>query len=151
MIYKWKTGYQNKVSADVAGAVMDQLSKENRLSARTLVDISRPEDAPLHNAFEWDDTEAAERWREQQGRVLINSIVIQAEEHPEVQQVRAFFVVEQKTGNYEPVTTILRDEDKRMKLLEAAKRELAVFKAKYNSLMELEQLFNEIDRVLEVN
>lgn len=151
MIYKWKTGYQNKVSADVAGAVMDQLSKENRLSARTLVDISRPEDAPLHNAFEWDDTEAAERWREQQGRVLINSIVIQAEERPEVQPVRAFFVVEQKTGNYEPVTTILRDEDKRMKLLESAKRELAAFKAKYNSLIEFEKLFNEIDRVLEVS
>ena len=151
MIYKWKTGYKNKVSADVAGAVMDQLSKENRLSARTLVDISRPEDAPLHNAFEWDDTEAAERWREQQGRVLINSIVIQAEEHPEVQPVRAFFVVEQKTGNYELVTTILRDEDKRMKLLESAKRELAAFKAKYNSLIEFEKLFNEIDRVLEVS
>lgn len=150
MIYKWKTGYQNKVSADTAGEVMEQLSRENRLSAKTLVDVSRPEDAPLHNAFEWDDTEAAERWREQQGRVLINSIVIQAEDHPEVQPVRAFFVVEQKTGNYEPLTTIMRNEDKRQKLLETAKKELATFKAKYRSLTELDSLFSEIDKVLEV-
>ena len=151
MIYKWKTGYYSKIPAAVAGEVMNQLSSENRLTARDLVDVSRPEDAPLHGAFEWDDTEAAERWREQQGRVLIGSIVIQVEDKKDSEPVRAFFAIEQKSSNYQPVATIMRNEDMRQKLYETAKRELASFRTKYRALQEFEKLFSEIDRILEVS
>ena len=151
MIYKWKSGYHNKVPADIAGEVLNQLSAEDRLTAKDLVEVSRPDDAPLHNAFEWDDTEAAERWREQQGRILINSIVIQAEEKEEAEPVRAFFVIESNSSNYEPVTVIMRDEDKRKKLFDVAKRELSAFKAKYRALEQFEALFKEIDKILEVS
>lgn len=150
MIYKWKTGYHSKVSAEIAGEVLDRLSNENRLTAKDLVDISRPEDAPLHNAFEWNDSEAAERWREQQGRMMINSIVVQTEETKEREPVRAFFVIESGSSNYEPIMTIMRNEDKRQKLFETARRELAAFKAKYKALQEFEKLFAEIDKILEV-
>jgi hypothetical protein len=150
MIYKWKTGYHSKVPADIAGRVFDQLSSENCLTAKKLVEVSRPEDAPLHNAFEWNDTEAAERWREQQGRVMISSIVIQAEKK-ECEPVRAFFVIEHNSSNYEPITTIMRNEDMREKLYETAKRELNAFRAKYNSIKEFEALFREIDKIMEVS
>lgn len=151
MIYKWKTGYHSKIPAKVAGEIMNQLSEEGRLTAKDLVDVSRPEDAPLHKAFEWNDTEAAERWREQQGRNLINSIVIQVEGQEHIQPVRAFFIVDQGTSHYEPVTAIMRNEDMRNKLLTTAKRELAAFRAKYKTLEEFGALFAEIDRALEVS
>ena len=149
MVYKWKTGYHNKIPASVAGEVLTKLSEEGRLTARDLVEESRPETAPLHSAFEWDDTEAAERWREQQGRNLIGAIVIQREEQKDAQPVRAFFVVEPTSSNYESVTVIMRDEDLRKKLFENAKKELAAFRAKYRSLQEFAKLFGEIDKFME--
>lgn len=75
MIYRWKTGSRFKTDANIAAGIMNKLAKENRLNAETLVDVSRPEDAPLHNEFEWDDVKAAEEWRKQTSRVMIASVV----------------------------------------------------------------------------
>ena len=69
-----------KVSAEVAAPVLEGLANENRLTAANLVDVSRPEDAPLHPEFEWRDDVAAERWREEQARQIIRCIRVVSEE-----------------------------------------------------------------------
>ena len=151
MIYKWKSGARAPVSAQVAGEVCEQMSAKGELTPKALVDASRPEDAPLHKAFEWDDQKAAERYRESQAAYIIRSIEVKREDVPE--PVRAFFTVPTEGGKsyqYHSVDTILRSTDSRESLLEAAKRELEAFTRKYDQLVELAEVIEAAERLLSV-
>lgn len=46
------------------------------LTPENLIKEAKKKSNPLHNLFEWDDTEAARKWRLQQGRLIINEIKI---------------------------------------------------------------------------
>lgn len=148
MSVSWTRGSVFKTDPNIAKSVMDQLSAEGRLSPLDLVEASRPEDAPLHGEFEWNDTIAAQKWREQTGRVMIASIVVTQEAEEEKKSVRAFFNIERGTHEYIPTEVIFSDEAKRERLLDIAKRELVSFKSKYQSLTELAGVMNAIDEVM---
>ena len=143
----WVKGSRFTADPNVAKEVMDQLSAEGRLTAMELVEASRPVDAPLHGEFEWDDTIAAQKWREQTGRVMIASIVITHDVQEEPKPVRAYFNIERNTHEYIPTEIIFSDEAKKNRLLEIAKRELLSFKVKYQTLRELDPVFLAIDEV----
>lgn len=147
MVYKWKPGSHHKVDAQTAGEVCAALEEEGRLNAETLVEESRPEEAPLHDEFEWDDSIAAEEYRKQQARVLIATVVEIIS--PEVVPTRAFFNIVHKEANYESVRVIIQDEDKRKALLDKAIRELRSFQTKYSTLQELCEVFDAINRLEE--
>ena len=147
MVYEWKTGSRHKVAAAVAAEVMDRLAEENRLNAPDLVNESRPEDAPLHPEFEWDDSVAAEKWREEQASALIRHLVVRIEANDQEYPTRQYFMVQKELNTYEPIQVILKDEDKMAMLLEQAKRELQAFKAKYAGLKELADVIKAIDNV----
>lgn len=147
MVYEWRTGFHHKTDPQKAGAVFEELAKEGRLNAPTLVDVSRPEDAPLHKEFEWKDDIAAEEWRKHQARNLINAIVIREEEKEEATPVRAFFIVEERSGNYEPTTVILRDEKKTEALKDQCLKELMAFKLKYTSVLKAAKAIGELETV----
>lgn len=75
MIYKFREGYSLPVKAQVVGDRIAVLQKEKgeRPGAHDVVEDARPEDSPLHPCFEWDDSEAAEKWRMAQARRLLAS------------------------------------------------------------------------------
>ena len=145
--HAWKGGTMFKTPAEEAYQVMDQLAKENNLNAQALVDASRPEDAVLHQDFEWRDEIAAEEYRKGTARNMINSIVIVREEQVDQEPIRAYFHIEHSDPNYEHVEIIMQDEDKSKKLFHLALRELTAFRAKYNSLKQFKQLFEDIDEL----
>ena len=146
MVYKWASGSIHKVSAQVAGEICAELAKNNALTAQNLVLISRPEDAPLHNEFEWDNDVAAELYRNQQGSAIIRHITIVSEN---VEPVRAFFPVEVKPAIYESIQTIIKQEDKYAALMEQAEKELRAIQRKFNMLSELKSVFDAIDEFFE--
>ena len=75
--YKYTNDANFGVSADVAGAELEKLSQQHgHLSSSIVVDAARPEDAPLHPAFEWDDAIAGERYRRQQASTLVRAVVV---------------------------------------------------------------------------
>lgn len=151
MIYKWKSGARAPVSAQVAGEVCERMSANGELTPKALVDASRPEDAPLHKAFEWDDQKAAERYRESQAAYIIRSIEVKREDVKE--PVRAFYTVPtagEQSFQYHSVDAILRSTDSRESLLEAAKRELEAFTRKYDQLVELAEVIEAAERLLSV-
>lgn len=147
MVYKWKTGFI-KTPANIAGEVMEELSKEGRLTPRGLVDASRPDDAPLHNEFEWNDETAAELYRQEQAKFLIREIVVVNDESPKKETTRAFVSITQNDErSYEPISVVLNDEDKTKILFETALRELKSFEAKYSGIKAFAALFAEIDKL----
>jgi len=75
--YKWIDGYRSSISAEVVGAELDDLRAKNdgRINAQQVVDASRPEEAPMHPMFEWQDEVAAEAYRRHQARTIVRAIV----------------------------------------------------------------------------
>ena len=138
MNYEFKKGSYIKADANAAGAMCEQLEKTVGLTPKNFLDANRAEDAPLHGCFEWNDGAAAELYREQQARHIINCLCIKSEE-PKAEPIRAFFNIEKTV--YESTVAIIRHEDKRAALLNQALRELQAFERKYNTLCELEPIF----------
>ncbi len=52
-------------------------AKHGRLTPLMVVDDARDPKSPLHAEFEWDDSLAGEKWRQQQARVLIHSVRVE--------------------------------------------------------------------------
>lgn len=143
-VYRWKSGARSPVSAQVAGEVCAELEEAGNLTPSALVDASRPDEAPLHAAFEWDDEIAAELYRETQARYIIRSVEVVT--HGSKEPVRAFVSV--TTGRSEPYATIehiMTRSDSRAILLEQAQREMRAFRRKYGQLTELARVFEAID------
>ena len=147
MVYQWKSNARIKVNADVAGQMCEQIEKEKGLTAQTLLDANRAEGTPLHDEFEWNDSIAAEEYRLQQARHIINCLCIKTESKKE-QPVRAFFKISD-AESYENINVIVSSEDKYGRLLDTAMRELIAFETKYSSLTELSPVFKAIDNIKE--
>ena len=143
MVYQWKAGARIKADAQEAGEILNRLEREGRLSAKGLLDESRPEDAPLHKEFEWNDGVAAENWREHQARHIIASILVIPEKS---EPVRGFFKIERSGNRYESIQTILESVDKTNLLLEDAFREFARMEMKYKTLDLLQRVWDAAHR-----
>jgi hypothetical protein len=116
--YKFRNGW--RVAGVDAQTVGDELRRiydgNGELTAPLVVDEARPDDAPLHPAFEWNDEIAAELHREHQARTMIRSVEIirNDETHPS-------FVHVSSAGSYIPGEIIAQDVD----LYETAWRDAA--------------------------
>lgn len=150
LVYQWKLPGLYSVPAQTAGDELDRIYQDRgKLDASDVVDESRPEEAVLHPCFEWDDPKAAELYREQQARNLINCIVVSTEtaDHPKTVQaeVKAFSHVH---GTYHPMYVVVNDEEKYVDMLESALRDLRTFQKRYAAYAnrpELKAIFNAID------
>lgn len=144
LVYQWKSGARIRADAQLAGEMCMKMAEEGRLSARDLLDESRPVDAPLHDEFEWDDSLAAESWREHQARHIISSLLIVPEKS---EPVRGFFKIEQAERNYHSVTAILSQKDTAQRLFDNAMRELMAFQRKYHVLEQFNEVWQAISNI----
>lgn len=144
--YQWKTPGFFKVDAQTAGAELDRIYREHGcIDPETVVNESRNKSAPLHPLFEWDDKVAAERWRENQARVIIANVAIVGEPNDDI-YTRAFVHVE---DTYQPISVVLESADKTEELLQQAMRELRTFENKYRELSALAPVFTAITEVVD--
>lgn len=146
MVYQWKSGSRIKANPEAAGKQFEELAETVGLTAETVLEANRPEDAPLHGEFEWRDDIAAEEWRKQQARHLINCICYTVEKQDSNVQVRAFFTTPETNG-YESLEAILTVENKYKSLLSKAMQELSAFERKYRTIKELKPVFDVINEV----
>lgn len=147
MIYKLKSGARLPVKAQVAGEECERLEAKGMLTPNNLVEASRPDDAPLHKCFEWDDTVAAEKWRQTQAAYIIRSVEVTVEKS--IEPTRAFVAtVSDDSREYRSVGYIMRRADDREALLDSARRELLAFRRKYQTLHELSEVIDAIDGVI---
>jgi hypothetical protein len=99
------------VTAETAAVELERVRRQRgELTPNNLLDESRPSDAPLHGAFEWDDAVAAERHRITQAYQLIRSVVVEVEETAPA--CRAFTLVTgQDNASYIPTQEVVLDAD----------------------------------------
>jgi hypothetical protein len=154
MIYEFKANTICPLPAQVVGEVVNRLEGiHGGVTASMLVEEARPEDAPLHPAFEWDDAVAAEEHRRNQARYLMRMLVIkEVEDGPDVQPpapIRAFVSVTTPQGDrqYMSVVTAMSDAELRNQIIEKAWRELLSWRERYQNYEEFANVFRAIDEV----
>jgi hypothetical protein len=113
-----------------------------------VVEEARSEDSPMHSHFEWDDSEAAHRYRIWQARVLISSVEVitpQREREPVFVSVT---IDRAAGGGYRLLRDVMSSEDLRTQLLIDAKKEMIHFKLKYQQIHELSKVFAAMDEAV---
>lgn len=143
--YQWKRGAYITASAEKAGEMCEKLASEGRLTAENLLDENRPVNAPLHGAFEWNDTIAAEEYRKDQARHIISCLCIVTERKDE--QIRAFYNLERSEPVYKHISVILQSPDDTEALFRMALGELAAFQKKYAAVKKLAPVMQAIETV----
>lgn len=158
-----------KLDAKAVGGELERLHKRGTgLTPQAVVDAARPESSPMHGAFTWDDSVAAEKYRLGEASYLISAIVIVPDDtEPEEISVvieespRAFHNVrpealdevaeehgpETRRGVYQPHEDVMRDPYLRAQLLGQAMSSLTAWARKYRHLDELRKVIEAADQV----
>lgn len=132
------------VPADVVGAELERIREENEsLTASSVVDAARPDDAPLHPAFEWDDSAAAEQYRLQQARTLIRAVQVVYEER-EPQTVYLHVPSESRgEGDYAPMAVVVQDKDRLARAMSELNAKLGSVQGAINEVVAIAEQANE--------
>lgn len=136
-----------------------EIQRQNNglLDPQKVVDYARDPETALHSRFEWDDTEAAEKYRLWQARQIIRMELVVIEEPVTKQtiQIRQYvslpsdrIITGRERKGYREITSVLKDDEKRQELFEAAKQDMIIFKRKYQMLQQVSKVINAIDEIL---
>lgn len=119
-------------------ALQDLHDRHDGLTPRLVLDTAREPSHVLHSHFEWDNDEAAERYRLDQARALIRSFkVVYREDDNARRKVRAFVSTVSETGPvYRATEQVLSDAFARDLLLRGLERDTQALRRKYGHLEE---------------
>ena len=140
--YEFKLSGLVKAPAQKVGELFEKLQNSpDGLSPSSVLNASRKKGSLLHDDFEWNDGIAAEKYRLQQARFIIQNLVIVTETTDKDQRTvckdRAYVSATARTGAYVSLNNALTNDEWRSHLLKCAKDEMEVFCAKYSRLSEL--------------
>lgn len=128
-----------------AAKCLDEIGRDVEITPEQVLEKARDEQSELHKCFEWNDSIAAEKYRLQQARQLIQFFVVVPKQDSK-SPIRHFQITSQRNV-YMPTTHFATQPDEYQKLLQRAYAELRSFQNRYKSLSELESVFEEIDKI----
>lgn len=127
---------------------LQQIAKSRKgiLRAEDVVAFAKNPKTALHSQFDWEDSEAAVKWRLHQARniIRVNVTVLPKTER----KFRTFVSLDsdrqQPGGGYRSTANVLSDAEHREALLTQALTELERWQEKYKTLIELASVFEAI-------
>lgn len=147
-------GREYNVSPNVVYGVLAKIeSEKGSVTRMDFLEASRPDNAPTHKMFQWDDEKAAELYRLDQSGRIINALkveVITSDDGKKKKTAPAFVRVESTRSfdRYNNIGLALSVPDKREFVLNQAYCDMRIFKRKYETLKELSGVIGAIDAVL---
>lgn len=125
--------------ASTVGQFIDARWEGRMAPAAEVVEAARPKRSPLHRFFEWDNDEAARRYREDQARLLVRSVwVIERVGEDKEAGTRAYhYVTEGEKSGYVPERIVWQRPDYADQVLDRAKEEFIAWKARYSQYVGL--------------
>lgn len=115
------------------------------ITPEEVLEKARNEKTELNKCFEWNDGIAAEKYRLQQARQIIQLLVV-VPKSEDSEPIRAFQITSER-NTYQSTRLFLEDPDEYQILLRRAKIELQEIKKRYKMLSELETIFEAIDNL----
>lgn len=140
----WKPG--SRYGADAQKVADEIFSIGDSATPVQILEKARDSQSELHKCFDWNDAEAAEKWRLQQARNIVCNLVYKETSSEPSPSIRLFFKTDSESG-YKPTSLILQNKDEYQKMLSRALAELNSFKTKYKTLSELDGVFDAIDQL----
>lgn len=141
-IFSWK-GYNFNADAQKVGEELEEVERQGTLEAHHILEYAeRHKDSELYKCFDWDDTEAARRWRLNQARQIIYSISLEIKEEPRKLQ-RVYVNVKDKDTEekvFKKIDDVLKNDKEYQQLIDKAKGELIRCKEKYENLLDKDDL-----------
>lgn len=158
--YSWRGKRYPKEKAKPTGEALEALRVKmgGVIKPRDVVDTARPKSSPLHWAFQWDDTKAAEAYRIEQARDLTAALHVTVLSNGAEHEAPAYVNLTVTTEGAEPGSTdsdrgyhgivqTMESPSLRAILLEQAKADLAAFRKRYAMLTELAEVFAAAERL----
>jgi len=110
-VYSWKIeGLAKRVDPLIAAQELQRIQNTyGSITPEVLVDEAKNEDSPLHPMFEWDDSRAAENYRLQQARTLLNNIRVTIITDGEPKNISVYEVTSTNEG-YKAIGTFTPDD-----------------------------------------
>lgn len=122
------------------------------LRPAAVVDAARDEESPLHGAFEWDDGEAAQKYRLLQAQSLIRSFKVAIERNGQTHTVPVFVGVstdrtgEKSDNPYRLLEQIAKKPDLMAVAVQDALDQLEAVRNRYAHLQELADVWAAVDK-----
>jgi hypothetical protein len=132
------------------------VQKEKGLTAENILEKAKDKKNPLHELFEWNNSQAGESWRLHQARLLINEVkvIINQKERYAFENVRVVINSskddeQEIKREYKPIVEILSNEEYRRQIVQTALENVTYWREKYSEYSELKPIFISIDKVKE--
>lgn len=145
MNVQWKISVFN---AD-AQKCYEEISKLDLITPEQVLYAAKNPESELHKCFEWDDKEAANKYRLSQARKVIQLIVVKDENDEPEDIPKRVFQISSETAVYQPIKFFVENKSEYKELLNRAKNELIAFKKRYADIIELEDVIVAIDNLFE--
>jgi len=135
--------------AQKVGEYLERYFPNSNFKPEQIVEIARPPTSPIHKYFDWDDETAAKKYRLQQARRIVNALYISIE-NVETRAFESVYLKAIDETSYMNSETIFNSKDLWLQVVDAAKRELLYWEAKYSLYkQQLPEIFQAIERLKE--
>lgn len=161
--FSWKPNSRISVKpADAYTELRKVYERDHAVKPESVVEAASDPDSKLHPAFEWDDTEAAREYREQQARHLMRSLVVtyRKSDGELTPPIRAFVKLVSSADDpaldepteeavqprvYLPIRQVMDEAEHRRRYTRQALSELIVWRRRYREIEQFARLFEVID------
>jgi len=143
-VYTWRNGRAYSTPAEVVAGELERIAEDHNgaLRPEDVVVESQPQDAPLHDEFEWDDAAAGKQWRREQAADMIRAlkiayVVVGDGGEKEEREVRAYSSVRMEgepKPAYVSIEAVVNNEDYRAQAVEECRRFLQQARRKLQEL-----------------
>lgn len=148
--YDFRPGFSWKVDPETAGKTIEQLAEKANgdVTPQMVVQEAKDKNNPLHTCFDWNNSEAGEKWRIHQARLLMGSLVVQIE-YSQPQSIRAFVNLQTpERQSYYPITDIMDDNAKMQLVIDQLKKKLISVSAQLRIYERLKKYSEKIDQIV---
>jgi hypothetical protein len=147
--YNWKMkGLAKRVNPSDAAKELQRIQNiYGSITPEILVNEAKKRKSPLHPIFEWDDTKAAENYRLQQARILLNNIQVTIVTDNESKNVSVYEVTSVKEG-YKSIDTFDSDDIEFVRI--GIERDLFYLKKKLSLYKQFDKVLEFINQAIEV-
>jgi hypothetical protein len=147
--YAWKLAGLAK-NVDINDAVQELERIEGlygSLTPENVLNASRPKNALFHSLFEWNDSIAAEHYRLQQARTILNNIEVKIISNGQPKQIAVYEVVNTPAGNqYKNIDTMSASDINFIK--QRTLKELNILKDKLNTYKQFANVISQLNTVI---
>ncbi len=119
---------------------------DGNFQAKQIVDLARSKTSPIHRFFNWNDSEAAERYRILQAQSMVRCLVVEIDDREVRKYVSPVVVSHGKPKQYCEIERAMADEDIWNQVLARALQDANSWKLRYQNLKELEPIHTEIEK-----